>query len=156
MPRPSRENEIVAAIREYLKEAVNGKERMTDGRLMKAAKCSRAPFYRYVTPDSQIRREIEGAKKLQKKGRGPDGEEPEDDPREIVKALRKEVEDLKGALREGEAFTVKFVSNLSDWGVPPAVLQAAQTDAMSHPDRRYPGGGRSRNRQNRRRQNWYT
>jgi hypothetical protein len=154
MPRAPREDEIVAAIREYLKEAVKGKERITDGRLMKAARCSRATFYRYVTPDSQIRREIGDAKRLQKKRPPSDGEEPEDDPWEIIRALRKEVEDLKEALRGEAAFTAKFVSNLSERGVWPDVLQAAQTDAMSHPDRRYPGGGRSRSRQNRGRKNW--
>jgi hypothetical protein len=151
MPRQPRGDEIVAAIREYLNEAVKGKERITDGRLMAAAGCSRAPFYRYVTEGSQIRREINDAKKKKR----IDGEEPtESDLLVINRALRKENEDLKSALREVESFTVRLISNLSERGVTPASLQAAHTEAISHPDRRYPGGGRSRSRINRRGHNW--
>jgi hypothetical protein len=152
MPRKPRGEEIVEAVRQCLTVAVQEEEPITDGRLMKAAGCSRAPFYKYVTEGSEIRREINAAKALQKSKPRPEGGEPaEPDLVLINKALRRENEQLKVALRGLEAYIVRLISNLSEWGVSPTILQEAQTEPMSKPDRRYPTRGRSRSRKNRRR-----
>jgi hypothetical protein len=147
MPRQPRGEEIVEAIRQYLKGAAQDSEPITDGLLMGVAKCSRAPFYKYVTKDSQIRREIGDARAQQKKKSRAEGRGPaEPDHAAINTKLRGENEELKVALRGLEAYVARLISNLTERGVSATVLQAAQTDAMSKPDRRYPTRGRSRSR----------
>ncbi len=160
MPRESRGTQIVEAIREYLKKAVYDSEPITDGRLMLAARCSRRTFYKYVTTGSQIQLEIDKAIKQQKKILLPvDGEPAKPDQVAINIELRKENEKLKDALRGLEGRITRLISNLSERGVPPADLQAALTDEMSKPDRRYPRGGRSRRHKKaaggRSRKGWY-
>jgi len=147
MPRQPRGEEIVKAIRQFLKSSVQDSEPITDGILMDVAKCSRAPFYKYVTKGSQIRREIEEAKALQKETLHVKGHRPAKSDQAAINAeLRVENEKLKGALREVEAYVARLISNLLERGVSATVLQSAQTNAMSKPDRRYPSRGRSRSR----------
>lgn len=144
MPRKSREEEIIKAIRKYLREAMNGLESITDGRLMKVANCARATFYKYVAKGSDIEREIEVARNRQKKyaeslrrRKDPIGHDP---------GLGKRLEGAEAGNRELLAFISLMTANLIKYGVPVEVIQASQQDAMPHPDRSYSHAGKGRRR----------
>lgn len=144
MPRKRREDEILIAIREYLVGAVKRLEPITDERLMEAAKCARATFYKYVTKGSEIDLEIEVACTKQKKyvelvkGCGtPVGDDQD---------LRKRLKEAKEGNRELLAFIARMTANLITFRVPNEVIQRAQQDAMQHPKRSVSHAGRGRRR----------
>lgn len=143
MPRKSRKEEIIEAIREYLVGAVKRLEPITDERLMKAASCARATYYNYVTKGSVIESEIEVARRKQKKyaksvkaSTDEIGNEP---------SLRKRLVEAEEGNRRLLALIAKMIANLTTkYGVPANVVQAAQLDKMPHPDRRLSHAGRGR------------
>lgn len=144
MPRKRREDEILIAIREYLVGAVKRLEPITDERLMEAAKCARATFYKYVTNGSEIDLEIEVACTRQKKyvelvkgGGAPVGDDQD---------LRKRLRAAEEGNRELLAFIARMTANLITYRVPNEVIQRAQRDAMQHPKRSVSQAGRGRRR----------
>lgn len=147
MPRKSRCTEIEKAIREHLKEAVHSMTTITDESLMKIAECSRRTFYKYVTLGSQIQKEIEQARDSQKRHiQSESSVAAHEDPEIIVTRLREEAENAKNGARELIAVQVRFVSNLIDLGVPSSIIDRAQRDAMSKPDRSVTRAGYPRNK----------
>jgi len=153
MPRKSRGLEIVAAIREYLPHAVEQPDPITDERLMAVAVCARATFYKHVTEDSAIRREINYAREhWQIRWRPQKGRTEGDKEKDVLLAqVRAESEMGKDANRQLIAHMAQFVSNLMERGVSVAAIQSAQQDAMSHPERRVSHSGLGRNKSQRRR-----
>ena len=144
MPRKNREEEIIQVIREYLVIAVKGLEPITDEHLMKVANCARATFYKYITKDSAIHIEIEVARAAQNKyiqlvKMGLD-------TRKNDAELRKKLEEANATKRELLAFISRMTANLLQYGVPVAKIQAAQHDAMPHPNRGVSHAGRGRQR----------
>jgi hypothetical protein len=144
VPRKSREEEIIAAIRGHLSGAANGLESITDGRLMKAANCARATFYKYVFKGSTIEREIVIARIKQeiyaesvRRLKGTIGHEP---------GLRKRLEESESGNRELLAYISRMTANLIKYGIPTNVIQAAQQEAMPHPDRSFSHAGKGRRR----------
>lgn len=144
MPRKSREDEIIKAIREYLVGAVKGLESITDERLMKGAICARATYYKYVTKGSQIELEIEVARARQRKF--VESVNGGSDPLENDLDLRKRLEKVEKGNRELQAFISRMVANLITYGIPTKVIQRAQREAMLHPMRSYSHAGRGRRR----------
>jgi hypothetical protein len=144
MPRRSREEKIIKAIRKYLVSAVKSENPITHERLMKVSKCARATFYRYVKKDSEIHLEIEAARAKQKKYlesvRRADNL-PKDDIN-----LRKRLEIAEEGGRELLAFIARMTANLYIYGVESEKIQRAQSDAMPHPNRSFPYVGRGRRR----------
>ena len=144
MPRQSRKDEIIKAIRQYLLTAVNRLEQITDERLMKAANCARATFYKYVTAGSEIETEIEVARRKQKEYakavrvcEAEIGNEP---------GLRKRLMEAEEGNRKLLASFAQLIANLIQYGVPVNVIQAAQRAAMPHPNRSFSHAGKSRRR----------
>jgi len=143
MPRKSRQEEIIKAIREYLIDAVRSMDPITDDRLMRASKCGRATFYKYVTKGSAIESEIEVARTKQKKyaAMAKQGALPELEP-----ALRRRCGEAEEGARELLAFIARVTANLINYGVPAKLIQRAQHEAMPHPNRSFSHSGRGRNR----------
>ena len=144
MPQKSREEEIIAAIREHLVNAVKGLDSITDERLMKAAKCARATFYKYVSKGSAIEEEIELARAEQKRyAESATGREgvPGHDP-----SMRKRLEEAEAGNRKLLAYVARMSANLAMYGVPSEIIQAAQEAELPHPDRRFNRTGRGRRR----------
>lgn len=140
MPRKSRQEEIVKLIRAYLAGAVKRLEPITDGRVMEAARCARATFYKYVTKGSEVDLEIEAAREKQKKYA------------ELMKRgdcsgldelnMHKRLEEAENGNRELLAFIARMTANLMTCGVPSDVIQRAQREDMPHPNRSYSHAGR--------------
>lgn len=152
MPRKSRGVEIEGAIREYIRDAVYSDLPLTDEKLMEVAQCSRATFYKYVFDGSTIEREVEQARNRQKKNAGTNkGGSRLSDAEITIKQLREEAKNAKLGAKELAAVQVSFVANLIELGVPPAIVDKAQRDAMSKPDRRVSRAGYPRNRTAKRR-----
>jgi hypothetical protein len=144
VPRKSREEEIITSVRKYLDVAVSSLEAITDERIMKAAKCSRATFYKYITKGSAIEHEIEVARGNQKRfaeavkrGNNAGGQ---------VADWRKRFEESERSKRELLGFNARVTANLIKYGVPIEKIQAAQQDAMPHPNRSFSHAGRARRR----------
>jgi hypothetical protein len=144
VPRRPRKEEIIRAIRDYLNTDVNSLEPITDERLMKAANCARATFYKYVTKGSTIEVEINVARIRQEKdaeaarsGKDAIGNDSE---------LRKRLVEAEAGARELLAYIARFTSNLIYHGVQTEVLQAAAQEAMAHPNRSLSYAGRGRRR----------
>lgn len=143
MPRKSREEEILKAIREYLPSAVKSLAPITHARLMKAANCARATYYYYVTKGSAIKLEIEIARAEQKKyvesvkGDGNPAREAD---------LRKRLEVSEKGNRELLAGMARMIANLTTYGVPLELIMKAQREAIPHPDRSFSHAGRGRRR----------
>jgi hypothetical protein len=144
VPRKKRDDEIIRAIREYLTGAVQGLEDITDRRLMKVAKCAPATFYKYVSEDSVIENEIEAARVKQKRyaetAKRQDGK---DDSNSI---LRERLIEAEEGARKLLAFIAQMTENLARYGVPTELIQRAQREAMSHPNRSLSHSGRGRRR----------
>jgi hypothetical protein len=140
--RKSREKEIIGAIRKFLTEAVKGLEPITDERLINAAGCARATYYKYVTKGSAIQAEIEAASVKQKKY----AEKANPRLDNADQALRKRLEKSEEGNRELLAFISRMTANLIKYGVPSETIQAAQREAMSHPDRSFSHTGKGRRR----------
>ena len=144
MPRKNREEEIVRAIHEHLTVAVQCLEAVTDRRLMEAAKCAPATFYKYVSRGSIIEREIEAARVKQKryaeaiKRRGAKDESNLNSRKRLINA--------EEGGRKLLAFIARMTGNLIRAGVPIEVIQKAQQEAMSHPSRSFSHAGRGRRR----------
>lgn len=145
MSRKSREAEIIEAIRKYLAGAVKHPEPITDERLMKAASCARATYYKYVIKDSLIGCEIEVARRKQKKyAKSVEGSEDEIGNET---GLRKRLIEAEEGNRRLLALIAKMIANLTTkYGVPANVVLAAQLDEIPHPDRRLSHAGRGRRR----------
>lgn len=143
VPRRSREEEIKGAVRKYLTEAMKGLEPITDERLINVVGCARATYYKYVTKGSAIETEIEAARVKQK--RYAEKAKPRGDATDW--SLRKRLEESEEGNRELLAFIARMTANLIKYGVPARTVQAAQRDAMPHPDRSFShiGKGRQRN-----------
>jgi AcrR family transcriptional regulator len=144
VPREKREEEIIRALNKYLKGAVKGLEAITDKRLMKAAKCAPATFYKYVSKDSVIEREIEAARAKQK--RYADAVKRRGAKEGSSSNLRKRLIEAEEGARELLAFIARMTENLSRAGVPIEVIQRAQQEAMPHPNRNFTHAGRGRRR----------
>ena len=142
MPRKKREEEITQAIHEYLTGALQSLEAITDRRLMKAAKCAPATFYKYVSKGSVIEQEIEAARVKQKRyaedGRRRRGED------DSSSNLRERLFAAEEGNRKLMAFITQMTDNLVRAGVPVRVIQQAQREAMSHPPRNFSHAGRGR------------
>lgn len=141
MPRPNREREITAAIREHLKDAKRGTEPITDKSVMAAVNCSRATFYKYFKEGSKIRREIEAARLKQKERSGRPGQR---DSKSIIAELRAELEQAKEGNRALLGNYAQLIANLKLKGVPHSILQWAQTNRMIKPRRDVSQSGKSR------------
>lgn len=144
MSRKKREEEIIGAIREYLKGAVQSSEAITDRRLMKAANCAPATFYKYVSKGSFIEQEIEAARVKQQRyaeaGKRREGED------ESSLNSRQRLFAAEEGDRKLLAFITQMTDNLVRAGVPIRVIQQAQREAMSHPHRSFSHVGRGRRR----------
>lgn len=142
MSRRSREEEIIGAIRKFLIGAVKRIEPITDTRLMEAANCARATFYKYVTMGSDIRSEINVACTRQK-AFAELASQPE---REIGHDLgmRKRLDEAEEGNRVLLAYISRMTMNLMMRGVEAKVIQAAQRESMPHPNRSYSRAGRGR------------
>jgi AcrR family transcriptional regulator len=142
VPRKKREEEIIQAIREYLIDAVQSSEAITDRRLMKAAKCAPATFYKYVSEGSLIEQEIEAARVKQQRyaeaGKRREGED------ESSSNSGKRLFAAEEGNRKLLAFITQMIDNLVRAGVPIGVIQQAQREAMSHPHRSFSHAGRGR------------
>ncbi len=147
MPHPNRKLEILKAIRTHLRVARKGQKAITDVSLMKAAKCSRKTFYRYVTKGSEIEQEIEDARKEQSKNPGApvDGSRRRDGNRDSA-GLRIELEQAKEGNRELLGKFAQLVDNLKRRGVKDDVIQWAINTPMLKPVRSVSHAGRSRRR----------
>ncbi len=153
MPRRSREEEIIRAIREYLVGAVKSENPLTHERLMKVSNCARATYYRYVKKGSEIYLEIEAARAEQEKYL--ESEERYLEPVECGDSLtdgekhinlRKRLEVAEEGGRELLAFIARMTANLYAYGVESEKIQRALSDAMSHPNRSFPYVRRGRRR----------
>jgi hypothetical protein len=144
LAQKSRENEIIESIRKYLVGAVQCPEPITDERLMKAAKCGRTTFYKYVTKGSEIELEIQTARAEQQKYiesiTGGDGDV------ERKASSRERLERAEAGARELLAFFARMTANLQRFGVSAKIIQAAQSEALPHPDRSFSHAGRGRRR----------
>lgn len=143
MPYPNRGQEIIAAIRRYLKIARKGSKPITDKSLMAVAECSRKSFYKYVKKGSEIEREIEDARREQGENPG----EPEDghrDSDQIIKELREERDQLLEGNRDLLGDYARLIANLKSKGVSDALIQWAQNTPMEKPDRNVSHVGKSR------------
>lgn len=142
MPGKNREEEIIRAIREYLIDAVQSSKAITDRRLMKAANCAPATFYKYVSKGSIIEQEIEAARVKQQRyaeaGKLREGED------ESNSNVRKRLFAAEEGDRKLLAFITRMTDNLIRAGVPIGVIQQAQREAMSHPHRSFSHAGRGR------------
>lgn len=144
VPRKSREEEIINAIRAHLVEAVKRLETITDERLMKAAKCARATYYKYVTEGSAIEFEIDVARTKQRLYA--------ESVRRATSSAR-DNQDLKRRLQEAEeggrallALISRMTENLLKRGIKARDIQAAQREAMPHPNRSFSHAGKGRRR----------
>jgi hypothetical protein len=147
MPRKSRELEILASIREYLKHAVCGLAPITDDKLMEAANCARATFYRYVAKESQIEGEIETARRQQEKyACGVLGEGQQKDTNHVITEERAKRENAEEGTRTLLGYHARLISNLMERGVSMEVLDRAQRAALSMPDRSFSHAGHPRRR----------
>lgn len=142
MARKSRGPEIVEAIRTYLIDAVKRPEPITDERLIEVTDCGRTTFYKYVTKGSDIELEIEAARREQKKYlETVEGDEEE------LKDLRKRLSVAEEGNRNLLALIARMTDNLTlKYGIPPKVVQAAQREPLSHPDRSFSHAGKGRRR----------
>ncbi|MCA1565743.1 MAG: hypothetical protein LC803_08925 [Acidobacteria bacterium] len=144
MPRKSRRPEIIESIRAYLPSAEKRLESITDERLMDVAGCGRATFYKYVSEGSEIELEINASRERQKKyvksverGDITGGDDI---------AMRKRLGQAEEGNRNLLAFIARMTDNLRNYGVPSDVIQSAQQEAMTHPDRSYSHAGKGRRR----------
>ena len=144
LPRKSRRPEIIESIRAYLPGAEKRLESITDARLMDVAGCGRATFYKYVSEGSEIELEINASRERQKNyaksvkmGDITGGDDI---------AMRKRLECAEEGSRSLLAFIARMTDNLRNYGVPLGVIQRAQQEAMTHPDRSYSHAGRGRRR----------
>jgi hypothetical protein len=133
MPRKRREEEIINAIRIYLEGAVSCLEPITDMRLMKAAGCARATYYKYVTKGSEIQLVIEAARIEQKKY--AESVRLRGDTFGDQLTLHERLGQAEEGDRELLAFITRMTANLIRYGVPIKYIQAAQREAMPHPGR---------------------
>lgn len=146
MPRKKREEEIVKAVREYLTHAEKGLQQITDDRLIKASNCARATFYKYVTEGSMIEREIETARRRQEayaKALESSGAEVREE------TTRKRLVEAEEGNRKLLALVATMTANLIRQGIPARVIQAAQSDAITHPTRSYSHAGKGRRKRRR-------
>ncbi len=144
MSRRSREEEIIRAIRKYLIDAVNRFEPITDERLMEKAKCARATYYKYVTNSSAIKSEINAARTKQKRYVESVGRSEVDIGHDSN--LRKRLAEAEEGDRALLAFISRMTMNLIMKGVDIKVIQAAQREAMPHPNRSHSHAGKGRSR----------
>jgi hypothetical protein len=144
LARKSRESEIIGAIRKYLIGAVKRLEPITDERLMEAAKCGRATFYKYVTKDSEIERDIQKARTEQQQHieLGNNGE----DEVRLEPSIRERLERAEAGTRELLALFARMTANLIRLGVPIEIIQIAQREALPHPNRKFSHAGKGRRR----------
>jgi hypothetical protein len=143
MPRKSRGPEIIGAISTYLIDAVKRPEPITDERLMEVAECGRTTFYNHVTKGSDIKLEIEAARRKQKEY-AEIGEEGED---EKLKRLRKRLNVAEEGNRNLTAMVARMTENLTmRYGIPSKIVQAALREALPHPDRSFSHAGKGRRR----------
>jgi hypothetical protein len=144
MPQRRREEEIIRTIREHLRGAVRSFQAITDEQLMKSAGCARKTFYKYVTKGSQIEGEIQTARIKQKKyvesvKRGSNSVGGDN--------LRKRLERAEEGNRELLAMITRTTANLIiRYGVSIETIQAAQQDALPHPNRSQSHAGKRRRR----------
>lgn len=144
MPRKKREEEIVRAVHEYLLSAAQGLEPITDRRLMKAAECAPATFYKYVRKGSVLDREIEAARVKQRRYAEAGKHQGSGD--ESGSNLRKRLHTAEEGDRTLLAFIARMTANLMRSGVPIELIQRAQREAMPHPDRSLSHSGKGRRR----------
>lgn len=144
MPQPYRGLKIVSSIRDHLKVAIKGLNPITDESLMLVACCSRATFYKYVTHGSEVEREIERARVKQQKYANSKKQPPRKDHEQIIADLRAGQEQQKEGNRSLLAFHAQVISNLVEMGVPPSVIQEAESRAMTKPNRSMSHAGRGR------------
>jgi len=147
MPQRNREQEIITAIREHLKVAKTGSERITDQSLMTVVNCKRATFYKYVKKGSKIRSEIKDAQIEQRKN--PDAPErgtQQRDSKHVMAELRAELAQVKEANRGLLADYAQLIDNLKSKMVSDELIQWAQTTPIKKPDRSVSHAGRSRRR----------
>jgi hypothetical protein len=145
VPQKSRKEEIITAISDFLIDAVKGREPITDERLMEAADCARATFYKYVTKGSEIENKIEKARaeqerylqSLTQRNEGIIGADSD---------CHKRLIEAETGARELLAFVPRFIANLIRRNVKIQDIQAAQREAMPHPNRDVSHAGKGRRR----------
>lgn len=149
MPQQYRGLKIISTIRDHLKVAIKSLNPITDESLILVACCSRATFYKYVTKDSEIEREIKTARIKQRKYANSKNQPPEKDQEQIIADLRAGWEQDKEGNRSLLAFHAQVISNLLEKGVPPSVIQEAEGRAMTKPNRSVSHAGSGRGKKNR-------
>jgi hypothetical protein len=144
LARKNRENEIIEAIRKYLIGAVERPEHITDERLMEAAECARATFYKYVTGGSEIERDIHTARAKQQ--RYIELKKEREEEIETEPSLRERLDRAEAGTRELLALFTRMTENLLRLGVRVEIIQTAQREAMPHPKRNFSHAGKGRRR----------
>jgi type VI protein secretion system component VasF len=112
--------------------------------LIKVANCARATFYRYVTEGSEIELEIQKARAEQRKYIESITEGDGDVEREASSRERRER--AEAGARELLAFITRMTENLQRLGVEAKIIQAAQREAMPHPQRSFSHVGKGSRR----------